>query len=70
MKVVISWKNFSLKEPTHRVTDIVIDKFSSMVSVTLQKGGEVRVVKFSIECAVRIGFINFQNLINFTEVQS
>lgn len=53
------------KDITHNVTNIFIDRFSSMVEVTIQKGLKVYTVKFTMEHAQEIGFINIKALSNY-----
>ena len=50
------------KDITHNVTNIFIDSFSSMVTVTIEKGLKVNTVNFSMEHAQKIGFIDIKKL--------
>lgn len=69
-KSVISWGNsfFDLekrKTVTHKVTDILVNSMSSMVTVIIDDGITVSSVKFSMEHAQEIGFINIEALQNY-----
>lgn len=67
---VISWGVgfYDIKEGkdiTHNVTNIVIDRFNSMVKVTIEKGLKAYTVDFTMEHAQEIGFINIKALSNY-----
>lgn len=67
---VIAWKNqlfdvVTMKNVTHSITAIYIDSFSSMVKVVIEKGLTVYTVKFTMEHAHQIGFINVKALSNY-----
>ena len=67
---VISWGTgfYDIKEDkyvTHKVTNIFIDSFSSMVRVTINKGLKAYNVQFSMQHAQEIGFINIKALSNY-----
>ena len=69
MTPVISWRNSlfnttKLKTVTHRISNIYIDEHS-VVSVVIESGITVNTVKFSMEYAQEIGFINLDALKNY-----
>jgi NADH/NAD ratio-sensing transcriptional regulator Rex len=52
----------TLKDATHNVTSIHIDRFSNMAKVVIEKGTKVEVVNISMDEAQMIGFINLKAL--------
>jgi NADH/NAD ratio-sensing transcriptional regulator Rex len=55
----------TLKDATHNVTSIHIDRFSNMAKVVIEKGTKVEVLNISMDEAQRIGFININALTGY-----